>query len=912
MASIDQLKEQIDLHELAHRLGLERPGGKGNYRSPHHDDKSPSLAVLKKGGGRYWRDYSGPEEAHGSCVDLVMYVEGCDLQTAVRRLHDLFSIPLDPPRGGPRPERTLAEHIADNCRGSTERAVDYLVDERGILPEVAAAAVERGSVGWNTWTSAKAQPGEFGYGGEAVAFIVRSLNSGRVMAVDMRYLDPSLNGNTKTQTQGVKEGHPWFSDLQRLKAARTVYVVESPINALSVECCAMPYTAAIAMRVLYKFEEVDWSWFAGKQFVLCMDNDQPDNHGRCAGQEAAWRLYDVLTSQNLAAVMVDQGEWEENDINDILQAAGADELRMRLHRFQPWALQGLPGKSDQLRGRSRLYLPSHDYAQYWRYRVKPDFTSYVAKIEQDDDGEEKLKHDDLAGFRVAAISRVRLASAASVLSGDEDLSPRDMFAVTVQVPRHGPTLQRRVFEDEQLHNVDVWGKFGPVYSPSNFKRLVNILERGADLGAREAINFVGLGWLNGRPVVNEGPSCYFTDPAQQCPYSSLRFPVGSAGNAAQVVRAYARTFNDSAALIPLVWVLGGHLKAYLGFWPHLVMQAAKGMGKSTLCKRLERSLGITVFGHESMGTQFRILTTVSHTSHAVGWEEISAGKQELIDQAVRTLQQCYQHSVTRRGAAMTEFVLSAPVLLAGEDVPVKSLQGKVVRTDLTDRKGAPLPDNLPPFPVRPWLEFLTRVRKDTVLERAQAAIARLRERSRAKADDSGAQRMVENYGAVLAAWELVLEFAELPADEFAFERDLAEEMNRHIADTDADREPWVWIVEVILAELDSGRYRFPNSWDDYLGKPALFIRHTDMINHLRTNTHLRDIWNSLPIKSPKVLRQALERAGTVLSDEGDKHIGQRRVNHMLVLDIDALEGYGLHCAPVDPNHDPLRPPLPAA
>jgi DNA primase len=40
--TIELLKNRIDLHDLAGRLGLKRPGGKGNYKSPHHDDKTPS------------------------------------------------------------------------------------------------------------------------------------------------------------------------------------------------------------------------------------------------------------------------------------------------------------------------------------------------------------------------------------------------------------------------------------------------------------------------------------------------------------------------------------------------------------------------------------------------------------------------------------------------------------------------------------------------------------------------------------------------------------------------------------------------------------------------------------------------------------------------------------------------------
>ena len=49
MASINELKQQIDLHDLAERLGLERPGGTGNYRSPGGGDKNPSLSIFAGG-----------------------------------------------------------------------------------------------------------------------------------------------------------------------------------------------------------------------------------------------------------------------------------------------------------------------------------------------------------------------------------------------------------------------------------------------------------------------------------------------------------------------------------------------------------------------------------------------------------------------------------------------------------------------------------------------------------------------------------------------------------------------------------------------------------------------------------------------------------------------------------------------
>lgn len=900
MASIEQLKQQIDLEDLAQRLGLKRPKAKGNWCSPHHDDKNPSLSIFQQNGVWYFKDWSDPDEPTGTCIDFVMYVEGCDIREAVRRLHEIYSIPMDRPDSpGPPREKTRAEYIAERCKQSPEKALPYLTDERGIPAEIVNKAIQFGAIGWNEWVNPKANPGEIGYGGNAVAFIARSVNPGHVVGVDMRYVDPDLNGGLKTQSQGEKEGFPWFMDLQRLQFARTVYVVESSINALSIESCQMPYTAAIAVRGTKALDAIDWSFYAGKQLVLAFDNDEPDRKGRCAGQEASWRLYDILTAKNISALMVDQADWEAyNDVNDILQDLGPDELKYKLQHLQPWAIQGLPGNSSDSRGRSRIFLPGHDYSQYWKYRVKPDFTTYISKYEKDEEtGQEQHKYQDLAGFRVAAISRIRVASPSSVLSGEQDLAPKQMFAVSVQTPRHGHTLQRRVFEDDELHNADQWRKFGPVFSPSAFSRLVSILERSADLGARDAINFVGLGWLDGRLMVNEGPDCYFSDPEQQCPYNRLRFPSGHVGQARQILKAYSRTFTDNQALLTLIWSLGGHLKALLGFWPHMVMQAEKGAGKSTLTKKMENTIGMTMFGHESIGTSFRVITSVSHTSHPIGWEEISAGRQEIIDQAVTTLQQTYQYAVTRRGAKMLEFLLSAPVLLAGEDVPVKSLEGKVLRVDLNNRKGDPLPANLPQFPLKEWLQYLAGLRRDRVQEMYREAYAACQQRCSARENDSIADRMVSNYGALRLAWWLLCDFAGLEPAAFNLEEDLVTAQNRHIVDTEADREPWVWIIEVVLSELDSNRYKHPYSWGTYSGKDALFVRHTDIMNHIRTNTHLRDIWNSLPVKTPRVLKQQLHRAGVVLTDKADKHINGRRLNHMLALSCDQLEKFGLSPAP---------------
>lgn len=898
MASIEDLKRQIDLHDLAEKLGLERPQQTGNYRSPHHKDKNPSLSIFD--GGRRWKDWS--EDAGGTCIDLVCYVEECDVATAIRRLHEIYSIPLTPrtPHQEPPRPKTLPERIADACLGQAEGAREYLRG-RGISDAVIDRAIRARTLGWNTWRSTQRAEGEFGYGGEAAAFIVRSMNPGHVVAVDMRYVDPELNGGVKTQTQGEKQLYPYVSDLKAFQAAQTVVIVESPINALSVETCGMPYTAALATRGTGNVANIDWRALCGKRVLVCMDNDAPDDKGRSAGREAAWRLHEILTALNISALLVDQDEWEANDVNDILQAGGPDELRQRLKTLEPWLIAGLPGESGLIRGRSRVYLPPHDYAQYWRYRVKEDFVSYVTKREGGDEGEDRMEFSNLCGFRVAAISRIQIASVTAMMTGDPDTQPRTIYAVAVQTPRYGAELQRKVFTDEDLFNVDAWRKYaGPVYAPASFQRMVNILERTVHLGERRAVNFVGLAWCEGKPIVNEGPDCYFTNPDQQCPYHNLRFPSGAVEDARRVVDAYQATFRQNAAALALVWALGGHLKAFLGFWPHMIMQADKGAGKSTLVKHIERSIAFTMYSGQSLQTEFRLLTSISHTSHPVGWEEISARRQDVIDRAVGLLQEAYNYSVTRRGSEMTEYLVSAPVLLAGEDVPVKSLLGKVVRTELTDRKATPIPDDLPRFPVFEWLKFLSGYSRAQVRQLYQETLEHTLEASMAAKDDDSARRMAGNYAALITAWRLLCEFAEIPREQGRFVRDCIQEMNTHIGESAAVREPWVWIMETLVSEIDSHGFRHPYAWREIEGEMCLVVRPSNIMDHISQTMSLRDKWNALPVKSSRVLVRQLARADVVVSDRVDVQVKGKRYYHMTGIGVERLARFGLHATPEDP------------
>lgn len=896
---LQEIKQRVDLHDLAGKLGLERPDPSGNYRSPHHKDRSPSLSIYDRNGNGElrWKDHSSGHG--GDHFDLVRYVEQCDEVAAIRRVRELYNIPFER-QTQPKQQLSTIEYIAQQCQREPWQAAEYLEKERGIHPEVVKRAIQRRTLGFSTWTSTKKQPGELGYGGPAAAFICHDPVTAQVMGVDYRYLDPSLNGDLKTKSQGEKSGVVWTSCRHSLQRAHTVVIVESAINALSMESVAqetgrLKGWAALAIRGTEN-HDIDWSPLMGKRVVLCMDNDPPipegPRKGHRPGPEAAWRIADQLTALNIPALMVDQDDWDGiNDLNDHLREKGALATQSALEKWEQWLIPGMTG-GDQP-GKKRLFLPSHDYAIYWKYRVRPDFTTLVKEVEGED-GELHKRHEDICGFRLAALSRITVASAQATMTGEPDTQPRVVFAASVQIPRHGNTLLRRVITDDGLHNLATWTKLGPVFRPQQFSRMLAVWERATDLGARNAANFVGLCYRKGRPTLNEGPDCYFNEPEKQCPYHNLQFPAGAIGDAARVIRAYQGTFRENAASMMLTWALGGHLKAFLGFWPHMVVQADKGAGKTTLIKRLERTIGFTMFSGQSLATEFRLITSVAHTSHPVGWEEISARRQDVIDKAIALLQETYQHTVTRRGSEMTEYLLSAPVLLAGEDVPVDSLLGKVVRTQLTGRRGDLMPQDLPRFPVREWLQWLEKLDKRRVLELYDAIYAKLQGVSAASREDDGATRMIGNYAALATAWRLLCEFADLPTATGGFPEDLQAEMNSHVIESRAAREPWVWILEIILGEIDRSQFAAPYKFETGEdGDTWLLLRATHCMQHLSQNNALRAKYDALPVKSARVFHRQLQRAGVVAIEDVERTINRNRVAHLQALSLSRLREYGL-------------------
>lgn len=924
-AAANELNQRVDCEDLAQRLGWKRPANKGSFVSPQEPDHSAAVRCYPAGNGKgsRWTDHRN-EGVGGGPIDMLMFHSGLEFVPAVKELAGMYGVQIaSAPRLAPVPKST-AEYIADNCLRDAKgpQAADvlnYLVG-RGIAPGPIEKAIARGTLGLNLWSNPKAARGEVNWGGPAAAFIVRSQQTGQVVAVDMRYFVSEDNGGVKTQSQGEKARYPWCSDWRKLEAAKTVYVVESSINVLSIESCNMPGVAAISLRGTGNVDTIDWSFLRGKQVIGCLDNDLPfedgPNKGFCAGLKAFWRLHEVLTGMDISCLMVDQADWVDddekpvNDVNDLLKLHGPEDTAKALRKLQDWMIPGMMGNDDRL-GKPRLYLPAHDYMVYWKFRVQPDFTKAIGKTTKDDDGNEKHDFMDVCGFRVAAVARVSIASDESTMTGNPDNAPTTMFALSVQTARHGPLLQRVVVDDERLHNIEVWKRLGPVYAPTPFSRMINVWERAASIGARDAINFVGLAWRNGKLALNEGTDCFFTEPTEQCPYYNLTFPSGQPRDGVEVMRQFQGTFAENEAAIALVWTLGAHLKAFLGYWPHFVIQAEKGAGKSAVVKAIGTAVAMKQFSRQTLQSEYRIIGSVSYTSQPVAWGEFSTNKQELRTKAVGTLQESYQYESTSRGIGLKrKFLMSAPVLLSGEDVPVDGLEGKIVRSTLTkDKRGPMITPDCPMFPMRQWIQFLAVQDKRKVLGLHETLVGELQATSLAKADDAGAERMVNNYAAVAMGWHLLCEFMDISEHTGNFLPDLTKQMNQHISETKATRHPWVWIIEKLLSEIARGEFRYPFKFDsDGDGDGWLCIRTGHIMDHMSQSNGLRAFWDELPIKSDRALKKQLHLAGVLMLDmDGDgeplsyeRTVHGKRIGHMVGLSLSALRQYGLHAVvPLD-------------
>jgi len=107
----------------------------------------------------------------------------------------------------------------------------------------------------------------------------------------------------------------------------------------------------------------------------------------------------------------------------------------------------------------------------------------------------------------------------------------------------------------------------------------------------------------------------------------------------------------------------------------------------------------------------------------------------------------------------------------------------------------------------------------------------------------------------------------------------------------------VWILEILFSEISAGNFRHPYLFDRVEERESLCVRPSHIMDHIAHTSSLRDRWNSLPVKTHRVLKRQLVRAGVLASEDIERTVNRRREQHLVAIALDEIERYGLHPAP---------------
>jgi hypothetical protein len=196
------------------------------------------------------------------------------------------------------------------------------LEGRGIPAEVAELAGVGYAERWEHWEE-KGGAWELLGADRRVVFPVLD-RDGRLVAISGRAVDAEFC-RAKFISQGPKS-HGLFWTPGAL-SSRVVAVTEAAIDALALWLCGVPAIAGIGTT----FPEWMPRAFAFKHVLLATDEDEPDEKGRRAGQEAAASLVAPLQTFGAKICRLSAGVW--NDWGSALEALGAERMRSGLVGF---------------------------------------------------------------------------------------------------------------------------------------------------------------------------------------------------------------------------------------------------------------------------------------------------------------------------------------------------------------------------------------------------------------------------------------------------------------------------------------------------------------------------------------------------------------------------------------------------
>ncbi|OSM06758.1 toprim domain-containing protein [Magnetofaba australis] len=663
-----QLRERVDLHDLCHKLGIQK-GKSGNYRAPWRDDKKASLSIF--GEGRKWKDHADGDKG-GSCIDLVMHARSVAMPEAMSLLHDLYGFARDLPQtpAQTQPEST-EQYVWRQAKSSPKlsEAKTYLIERRK-LPKEWVERWAGKAFGYSDWSPSGEgkNPAEYG---PAIVFPVHDAH-GQAVGVNQRYL--ADDHPIKMRMLGGASGGFYRPDAATLRKP-VLTLVESPIDALTLTAAGCP---AIAFLSASMIGSLPLSWLNDTQRLMILADDDD------AGRKAANGLYHRALSQGITVQMAGWASaWAvaRKDPNDALQAGESLEAIKEAARSADRALfpAGAPFVPAGEFGRSKGYLCDLD-SMHFQKSVRID-------------GDDHTIEEPMAGFRVYRIDPITIHDPETALASVAYGHAATRSVVTYR-RAESDYMQQAVIDAKDMGDPRKWRTLGHVHNSKQLALAMQTLSRDRN-NQQESVDVIGLVRVGERIRVNDGESAFLD--AERCLYHRWRAPSGPIADAAMTVRQMRSLLKGDLGLFLLAWHLGAFLKAFIGFWPHLAISAHAGSGKTTIVEIMRSLTGAISVEPSELSTGYRAMKSLSNHALPIYFDEISRAKPQPLSNFLDLLNVAYRQERRNHGSASTAFLLAGSACMIGQDNPTDdaALASKVIQFDIDGAKGGAIRPQAP-------------------------------------------------------------------------------------------------------------------------------------------------------------------------------------------------------------------------
>lgn len=244
--------------------------------------------------------------------------------------------------------------------------------------------------------------------------------------------------------------------------------------------------------------------------------------------------------------------------------------------------------------------------------------------------------------------------------------------------------------------------------------------------------------------------------------NNTRIADGMPDHAADVIKQVCDSFKGQDGALMLSWLLGAHLKAYLGKWPHLLLAGKQTgwLGDLGVCMPIKQL-------SNGLDDEECRLNSVAATSFPAFWHGLRFTSARNQRDALRVLQSCYEPSTLLLiGKPVKSFYASAPVVLddaqeGWHDVLTFCSVGLQCRFNVNK----PLV-GLPIFPMWQWLLYLSTFTQDQIAQMHLQHMRDLQVLNNQQAEPATIfAHEAEKYACLTLAWELLCDFAHLEVDE---------------------------------------------------------------------------------------------------------------------------------------------------